>query len=729
MQQVLEDATALDLAAAWRLAYAVCGHAGAADAAAEAAVAAQVSWLGPPSSIELFTATFREAEPAANVAPPLSDGDPLVDAWWGLPVDQRAALWLSVADPRPSHVAAEILALAPGAVTSLADAAQDRVVPPPATEHCPSRRQLSDYAAYTSSPDVTAAIEAHLDGCQPCSDRLGMVERLSTLGDPDTGPVPGATDAGRQALDRCLKARPEAWYGDLIDDAPAERPDPVAPNPSPSQFLVLEDEEAEAEAAAAEATYALGRAPQPSLRPWPTGHGAADAEPKPSGSVAAAALAAFRHALDNDGTAVNGHGPLAVHPADVSSSPVAPRRRPRRAAVPVPVDPRPEVEPAVDEEAPAPDAPEQDAPAAVDGAAAAMTAQQARAAIAAAAAQISAAAGPESKRGRRPRSTRGGGAQRFKIGTTLSVTPAEPPSLPDDPLNVADEVSERGADDLDAGIDPGSDVAIAALPPPPAEPVAADASPAAPAGVDDSSDNDVADDGWEPDERAWVLFGVDHTPPEGTAAASGPNTVRPEPASPEAATLAPEAGALAASAADGPPAAEASRAPAHLRARRPSKATPRVLAAATGAVLAAGIIGAILVHPKGFPRYETVRVGGTTKSSLFPGGTDKPTPSTTSPLIVLPPALVTTTLPPLSTTTSTTKPRSTTTAPVIIPPPPAPPIRTAPSPTTPDTAPPPDPTTTTIPPTPTTPPPHRIGSTTVAPPVVCILPPFITTCP
>ena len=101
-----------------------------ANAATEAVgLAAQVSWLGPLPPIELLGATYREVEVNGFASLPGSMDDPLHDAWWALPMDQRAALWLRLADKRSSTVVAEILSLAPGAVTSLANAAQDQMVP------------------------------------------------------------------------------------------------------------------------------------------------------------------------------------------------------------------------------------------------------------------------------------------------------------------------------------------------------------------------------------------------------------------------------------------------------------------------------------------------------------------------------------------------------------------------------------------------------------------------
>ena len=231
MQDVLGDATAADLAAAWRLAFAVCGEKSGADAAAEAAVAAQVSWLGPPSPIELLGATYREVEPIGYASLPGSVADPLHDAWWALPMDQRAALWLRLADKRSSTVVAEILSLAPGAVTSLANAAQDQMVPDAASDACPTRADLTAYVAGSLPAEERAVIAEHVPGCDSCAHRLALVERLQSLGDPESGPVPIATDAGRLALDTYLLAGAGAWDGDLIDEEPVRRPDATPPEP------------------------------------------------------------------------------------------------------------------------------------------------------------------------------------------------------------------------------------------------------------------------------------------------------------------------------------------------------------------------------------------------------------------------------------------------------------------------------------------------------------------
>lgn len=232
MQEVLRDATAADLAAAWRLAFAVCGERTGADVAAEAAVAAQVSRLGPPSPIELLSATYREVEPFGLVASPAGMADPLHDAWWALPMDQRAALWLLVADKRSNTVVAGILSLAPGAVTSLADAVQDWLVPAAASSAtCPSRADLTAEVSGVMPAGGTAAIEDHIPRCDFCANRLTLVERLQSPGDPVSGLVPAATNAGRLAFDQYLLGGAETWDGDLIDEGPVKPPAPTPPEP------------------------------------------------------------------------------------------------------------------------------------------------------------------------------------------------------------------------------------------------------------------------------------------------------------------------------------------------------------------------------------------------------------------------------------------------------------------------------------------------------------------
>ncbi|MDQ2729311.1 MAG: hypothetical protein M3Y91_15950, partial [Actinomycetota bacterium] len=318
MQDVLGDATAADLAAAWRLAFAVCGEQTGADAAAEAAVAAQVSWLGPPSPIELLSATYREVEPIGFVASPPGMADPLHQAWWALPMDQRAALWLRLADNRSSTVVAEILSLAPGAVTSLADAAQDRLVPTAASASCPSRAELTAYVTGSQAAAETAVIGDHVTGCETCANRLALVERLQTLGDPDSGPVPVATDAGRLALDQYLLAGAGPWDGDLIDEERIQRPNPTPPQPpatppvpvpppkpvappSPvpppaptSPPRVGSSSSEVSNGARRSATGSVGVASNARSRPTPAKLDA------PPGTVAAAALAAFRAALGDE---------------------------------------------------------------------------------------------------------------------------------------------------------------------------------------------------------------------------------------------------------------------------------------------------------------------------------------------------------------------------------------------------------------------------------------------
>ncbi|MDQ6838365.1 MAG: hypothetical protein M3137_08570 [Actinomycetota bacterium] len=340
MQDVLGDATAADLAAAWRLAFAVCGEQAVADAATEAAVASQVSWLGPPSPIELLSATYREVEPLLSSATPDGGSDPLLTGWWALPMDQRAALWLRVAERRSSTLAAEILCLAPGAVTSLVDTAQDQLVPAGATDDCPSRQELAAWVNSTLPAAEGVAMREHVPACDTCEQRFSLVERLQALGDPLTGPVPVATDAGREALDSYLLAPREAWEGDLIDDGPTPPPAPVAPPPPVAPPKPMAPPKPVAPPSPITPPALRGRVPlSPSSAEDPAGRrrpprragGGAEKKRAPSlppapemplGTVAAAALAAFRSALgEEDATSSVDDGRVADRASDVVPGP------------------------------------------------------------------------------------------------------------------------------------------------------------------------------------------------------------------------------------------------------------------------------------------------------------------------------------------------------------------------------------------------------------------------
>lgn len=659
MQDVLGDATAADLAAAWRLAFAVCGEQTGADAAAEAAVAAQVSWLGPPSSIELLSATYREVEPIGLAASPDGDADPLYDAWWGLPVDQRAALWLRLADNRSCTVAAEILSLAPGAVMSLADAAQDQLVPSAASAACPTRVDLTAYVAGSPPAGETAAIRDHLPRCDTCANRLALVERLQSLGDPDSGPVPIATDAGRLALDRYLLAGVDAWHGDLIVEEPVKRPDwperPIAPLPP------LAPASAGAPSGARRSSRnGIGVAPK---RPSRSVSARVDA---PQGTVAAAALAAFHAALGDED---------AVSPAGAVPSDAAPTQAEDRAVqdanvvldLPAPPDedPRPAMEARLDGDvlvedshptgevavvAAMLDKPGAEEPAAGDGVdegTPSITPQ------------------PSAGKGRGPL-----GRWRRHRAEAASFSPAALNGLDPylDESILISEAAPLGASGPvttpDEEPDPGPDVAIRAQADGAFPTDATDAigtfSVATARDQPSSGDGALTIDDWAPDDVAWAGLEVDDTSPSVAAVTSGATVdTNSEAASHSMDHLpsadldeeapVPTAVALGRSSGESDRAGGDNPRPGLLRGPQFGGAlSPKVLAVATAAVLAAGIVGAIVVQPKGFPHFETVNVSGTRGPGLFPGSTNAPAtvPPNSAPLIIIPPGSTVSSFPP-----------------------------------------------------------------------------------
>jgi hypothetical protein len=699
MQDVLGDATAADLAAAWRLAFAVCGERTGADAAAEAAVASQVSWLGPPSPIELLSATYREAEPLGSVASAANSADPLLDAWWSLPMDQRAALWLRLADKRSSTVAAAILSLAPGAVTSLADAAQDQLVPDAASAACASRAELTAYVNGVLGNGKTTDIRNHLNRCGSCRERLARVERLQSLGDPESGPVPVATDAGRLALDNYLLAGADAWDEDSFKGLPANHADT--------------------------ALSKYENRPMPASPPSPAAPPSWDLDPPslettseheaPNGSVANAALAAFRAALDTDdpvlspGTARSGTArsatprstltprsatprsatpqstitarstitPRSATPRSASSRSGTARSATSRSATRVksgPAEPltaelesaappepfSPELEPA---ERPEPLSPE---PHATDTHATDTHATDTHATDTHATDsfatetdpapaepmsgeeidETTATGDPAPAPGRAPRLSR---LNRLSNLRRRRVEMAS--AIVEEAVQGADADSWSDAgttsDEIDAFV-------------PPAVPV-----PASP------------DDGWELDDDAWAGLRLEDPPPA-PPTTSGPagEPVVSAPADEqdmtppsgffrkaldfeddELALSSEPVGSLVGSGdeeeeGDGDEGAVRQRRSDRLELllRRPGEVlTPKVLAVATAGVLAAGIVGAILVHPTGFPRMETVNVRGSSGQSLFPGSTVPPdsiSPPSSAPLIIIPPGSTVSALPP-----------------------------------------------------------------------------------
>lgn len=659
MQDVLGDATAADLAAAWRLAYAVCGAADGADAAAEAAVAAQVSWLGPPSPVELLTATYREVEPAATTEWADGEVDPLLDAWWSLPVDQRAALWLYRVEGRSSTVAAEILSMAPSAVVSLAESAQDRIVAGGAGQDCPPRPVLERQGAGDLSLREADALTAHLDGCQTCTERLTLARRLVDLGNPVTGPVPSATAAGRAALDDCLVAIPEAWAGDLIDESVAARPTPTRAPVAPSTPLAAEpsgptkprwrgrrrSDRATATSKPAEAglpdaePVAPGSGPpvpEPTApgepapeSPAPVAHVAepddtggltlafsratdalAEAEELPSGDVAAAALAAFRSALGEEVV-------VARRPAPPEAAPPA---------MPDPMTAEADVVAAGDSPAAEGPVPR---PARHRGLKGLLRRPGRRNAEAAGWADPTAA-----------RTGAGGEVSELPLaepttdkrdeahaGAAAEEAPTEAPAAEETPA------SEGEAAEAEAGTDEAEGVAVTQTDARPA-PQAAGAGTgeaaiwSAEAELELELAGIVTDDAeWVPDDATWADFGRDLTPAEpvqGLAAPPQP-TEGPQPAEATDSRRRRPVTVVADESDDQPVAAGGRR----------LWVAPRILAGAAAAVFAASVVGALVVHPHHLPHSETVKVG--TGKNLLPKDPTTTTPNGDNPLLVIPP--------------------------------------------------------------------------------------------
>ncbi|MDQ6947040.1 MAG: hypothetical protein M3256_12440 [Actinomycetota bacterium] len=172
-------------------------------------------------------------------------------------------------------------------------------------------------------------------------------------------------------------------------------------------------------------------------------------------------------------------------------------------------------------------------------------------------------------------------------------------------------------------------------------------------------------DEWGPDETAWAALAADDTPPAfaapladadvvDRAGAGDPLHAAPIPPTVVAASHrldhgepATPAKGLDAVAVQSDPTAEGGRPPVP-RWEGPGCLKPKVLAGATAAVLAAGIIAAMIVHPKEIPRFETVNLRGGGGQSLFPGAASPSTvtaPNSNSLIVIPPGPLVSTPLP------------------------------------------------------------------------------------
>lgn len=123
----------------------------------------------------------------------------IAEAFADLPPRWQAVLWLTEVEGRPPREAADVLGLSANNVSQLAVRARARLRERYLQAHVrngvPSTCQgtvdaLGAYLAGTLAPGARGRVEAHLDNCQACRERVAEVEDLGMVIRRALGPVP-----------------------------------------------------------------------------------------------------------------------------------------------------------------------------------------------------------------------------------------------------------------------------------------------------------------------------------------------------------------------------------------------------------------------------------------------------------------------------------------------------------------------------------------------------------
>jgi hypothetical protein len=210
-----QDETDVTLAAAWRLAYVMTGDEVAAGHALRSALATELSWLGPPTTLEMLCSVYREAEAVAEASdarmPPAGD-----EAVWRLPAPERAALW-TAAEGFSRSDASLVLSLPPTAVAARCEAAHRRL--------CPTVERTCDAADRHRS--------GHVRRCLPCARLAQDAARVDAVLRRLAAPMP--KDLSDLAdIDRAARIAVSGRHvlGDIDAEAePATDADPSVPEP------------------------------------------------------------------------------------------------------------------------------------------------------------------------------------------------------------------------------------------------------------------------------------------------------------------------------------------------------------------------------------------------------------------------------------------------------------------------------------------------------------------
>jgi hypothetical protein len=199
-----------DLDTAWQLAYVMVADESAAATAAKQAFVHTVSSESVDEADRLhLLATTLKLTADATVDGPEVDR-PLVSAFWRLPGQQRAALWLSAVERLSNAEIGEVLGVSPEDANQAAARAEDWLeVAAERTSGplCAQEPSLPDYLKGALPARAAARMTKHIRTCPTCRSRVEAFEELldlkdvlrNALPDPPESLTAGALDDWGQA--------------------------------------------------------------------------------------------------------------------------------------------------------------------------------------------------------------------------------------------------------------------------------------------------------------------------------------------------------------------------------------------------------------------------------------------------------------------------------------------------------------------------------------------------
>lgn len=175
-----------DLEAAWRLAFVVVADRDTATRATTRAFADTATPAAdePPARADLLATTLRLSLNQAAQSPDVSPDSAITTAFWLLPAEQRAALWLTTVTGLEDGELGTILGLTTANAGHVAARATEWLEV--ALDHasgplCQHEPKLADFLAGGLPLVEAAEIDDHLAGCPTCKARVSAYEELSDL--------------------------------------------------------------------------------------------------------------------------------------------------------------------------------------------------------------------------------------------------------------------------------------------------------------------------------------------------------------------------------------------------------------------------------------------------------------------------------------------------------------------------------------------------------------------